>query len=235
MTCGIYALMFNDYEPFYIGQSINIEKRYKEHLYSFIRKDCNEKMLYAYTHFGDPECVIVEECAQDNLDSRELYWIKKLDVVNTGLNMTEGPVEVLRGEKHPNAKYSNDQIMRVAELLIQVPLISYRNIAELTGVKKTTIENIVCKGSHSWVWSATNIPFSKIQELKNIRKTESLTAERRGKVYPPILSPEGIEYTNIPNLKEFSNKFGLNHSHLCGVLNGKVKSHKGWKLKESAG
>ena len=235
MTCGIYTLVFTDYDPVYVGQSANIEKRFKEHIYSLLRNDSNYKLQYAFANYNAPELFILEECNISDLNSKEIYWIQHLDTVTNGLNIFEGPVEILRGEKHPNSVYSNTQILEVAKLLVKQPLISYKDISTITGVSKAVIENIVSKKSHAWVWLNGEISYSQVVALKEARQRGSLTAGRLSKTYPTIISPDGIEHSNIPNLKEFSERFSLNHSHLCGVLNGKRKSHKGWRVKESVG
>ena len=41
MTCGIYKLVFNGTAKIYIGQSLNIESRYRDHVY-FLNKNENK-------------------------------------------------------------------------------------------------------------------------------------------------------------------------------------------------
>lgn len=54
MTIGIYRLCFNGTDQCYVGQSVNIEKRYKQHLSSFINNKANPKMMEAYIQYGNP-------------------------------------------------------------------------------------------------------------------------------------------------------------------------------------
>lgn len=69
----------------------------------------------------------------------------------------------------------------------------------------------------------------KYQEIgrKNIAKWN---AEQPKKEYPPLVSPDGKEYT-VCGVPTFCKEHGLTKQLLYNVLNGKSKSHKGWKLK----
>lgn len=45
-----------------------------------------------------------------------------------------------------------------------------------------------------------------------------------------LVSPAGVVYTRIDGIKEFALTHGLSKSHLCELLAGKRKTHKGWHL-----
>jgi group I intron endonuclease len=230
MTAGIYALMFNEYDPFYIGQSVNIEKRFKEHLYALARGDSNGKLLYAYKNYGNPELIILEECDTAVLNDRELHYINALDTVTTGLNEWAGPVSVCRGQAHPNAKYTDLQILEVIKLLASEKFISFKDISAHTKVSISSIENVSCGKVGSHLKDIVPIEYSIMEAKKGNRVSFSSSAKGRGIVYPTILSPSGEEY-NIENVTKFAKEHSLNLSHVCGVLHGVRKSHKGWKLK----
>lgn len=229
MRSGIYALIFNDCDKLYVGQSINIDKRYKEHLYALTRGDCNKKLLEAFKAYGTPELFILEESAV-NLDELELQYISKLNTVDSGLNEWYGPVKVLRGQNHPNSKYSDTQILEVIYLLTCDIIIPFLEISVKTGVSRYTVENISSGkvGAHL----KTSIPekYKILEARRGSRISEASSAKGRGITYPIILSPSGEEY-NIENITKFAKEHDLNKSHLCGVLNRVRKSHKGWRLK----
>lgn len=54
---------------------------------------------------------------------------------------------------------------------------------------------------------------------------------KKAKIYnTKLISPSGKIYTTITNLTEFATKHSLEKSCLCYLLQGKRKSHKGWKI-----
>jgi hypothetical protein len=97
MTCGIYKLIFPNGKK-YIGQSIDIEQRFRDH-----KKDANScqksetlrkrtKLRCAFKKYGWDLVVreIVENCVPEFLNDREVYFIAQYDSFNNGLNMTTG-------------------------------------------------------------------------------------------------------------------------------------------------
>jgi hypothetical protein len=88
---GIYALKLND-TIFYIGQSNNIYKRYKDHCRLSNNKSNTKRCnwLSSLIKKGEfPELEILE--ITNNLDSREIFWIKHyLDLGQATCNGNEG-------------------------------------------------------------------------------------------------------------------------------------------------
>ena len=63
--------------------------------------------------------------------------------------------------------------------------------------------------------------------IENIRKA-NLGNAHRAKEFK-LFSPDGNLVLG-KNIKEFAVQNSLNPAHLCAILNGKRKSHKGWKI-----
>lgn len=90
MSCGIYKITNNLNNKCYIGQSLIIEERWKEHkrnawnkitpLYKAIRK-------YGLKNFTFS---IIEECDSELLNDREKYWISYYNSFNNGYNNNKG-------------------------------------------------------------------------------------------------------------------------------------------------
>lgn len=91
MSCGIYALINTETLEEYIGKSINIEVRWSEHKNSAI-KGINTKLYRAIRKYGWEKFDkhIIEECLEDELNDKEIYWIEHLDTYKHGYNMTLG-------------------------------------------------------------------------------------------------------------------------------------------------
>lgn len=92
--CGIYRIINMINSKCYIGKSIDIEFRWKQHL-----RDIDDNCLIhrAMKKYGIENFIleVVEECGGDILNDREKYWIKYydccvLDGNDKGYNMTRG-------------------------------------------------------------------------------------------------------------------------------------------------
>ena len=93
MKSGIYQIKNIINGKIYVGQSQNVELRYKRHMGELSRGiHGNHHLQNAYTKYGRDafEFSILELCPIDQLDEREVYWISQLNAVKTGYNMTEG-------------------------------------------------------------------------------------------------------------------------------------------------
>lgn len=88
--CGIYKIHNIKNDKVYIGQSIDIYRRWDKHRINSKKgtSDLYQDMrIYGLENFTFS---IVEECSLDNLDNREIYWIKYYNSYNNGYNKTEG-------------------------------------------------------------------------------------------------------------------------------------------------
>jgi hypothetical protein len=81
-TCGIYALISEDDECLWIGQSVNVEKRYKRHLALLRTNQHRIKFLKWFEENERNESAVkirlLEECDPEFLNEREGYWFKVL-------------------------------------------------------------------------------------------------------------------------------------------------------------
>ena len=85
---GIYKITNQCNGKIYIGQSKNIEERWKEHKRKMQVR--NTQLYQAMRFFGIENFVfeIIEECSLDQLNEREQYYIHKYDSINKGYNMS---------------------------------------------------------------------------------------------------------------------------------------------------
>lgn len=228
MTIGIYRLVFEGTSSCYIGQSINIEQRFSKHLHSFYNHTANIKMLKAYEKYGLPSLDILCECSVVELDHYENEAIEIFDAVNSGFNILKIASDIpnVVGDKNGNSKYSNAQILEVANLLTDISN-SGKYISEVTGVSLATIQGISSLNSHNWLASADPNLYLKLEQLTEIRKCLR-TASARKIQYPPVISPQGVIYKNIDNLREFCRYHKLHQPNFCQMLHGKRQSCSGW-------
>ena len=80
MKSGIYKITNNLNHHFYIGQSIHVQQRWKEHQKSFKenkRKTVLQKAFHKYG-FENFSFEVIEECEPDKLNEREMFYIAAL-------------------------------------------------------------------------------------------------------------------------------------------------------------
>lgn len=107
---GIYKITKISNGKSYIGQSNNIERRFKEHQQkgslSRIPLDIaiQKYGIYAFTY------EVLEECPLDKLNERESYWIKYYDTINNGYNCSIGGNQQSVGENNGRSKLTENDI-----------------------------------------------------------------------------------------------------------------------------
>lgn len=104
MTTGIYEIVCTGNGKRYIGQSINIEKRFREHR-NQLKRGVRENKYFqnAWNKYGESsfEFNILEECDEDVLTSREQYHMN-LHLFENLFNWGPAADNGLRGTKRPS-------------------------------------------------------------------------------------------------------------------------------------
>ena len=101
---GIYKITNKINGKVYIGQSVDIGRRWRQHMTaeddSYFHKAIQK---YGVENF---EWEVIEQCKKKDLDEREIYWIEYYDSFNKGYNCTKGGDvgPVMHGEDNPNWK-----------------------------------------------------------------------------------------------------------------------------------
>lgn len=96
MTCGIYKITNEINNKCYIGQSVNIERRWKRHKQIFKNKNdnCYDYPLYrSIRKYGIENFVfeILEDCNKNQLNEREFFYMKYFYSFNPyGYNISRG-------------------------------------------------------------------------------------------------------------------------------------------------
>ena len=228
MQCGIYLLKFSN-SGFYIGQSVNISRRFREHCISLIKGNHkNYKVQNAYIETKSlPILEILCECKKSELDRYETEAFEIFDPCVKGLNIAlpAGEFPTMLGETNGFSKYSDKNIVELVRFLLRYPDKSLKTLADEYGIHYSTVKNIANGTSHTWLLDKIPEEYAKLISMKGTRAIN--TCGSSGKLYT-IISPEGIIY-NIDNITLFAQQHNLNRGALGQVLNGKYKQHKGWK------
>lgn len=172
MSCGIYKFENLINHKIYIGQSTQLEERYKQHksksntvdkrFYDAVRK-------YGWDNFSYE---ILEYCQPEELNDREVYYVSYYDSYNNGYNATPG----------------GDNIGKHASISVQQYSLSGKFIKEYNSMKEASKATGVsvnmltrcCKGrtNHAglYQWKYTN---DKEKEIKYIKQENVCLRNRK--------------------------------------------------------
>lgn len=88
MTCGIYCITHRETGRKYVGQSVNIENRFRLHQKHGRYFIGNAMRKYGAGAF---DFNVIEECEEENLNTREEFWVDHLDTIApSGFNLDTG-------------------------------------------------------------------------------------------------------------------------------------------------
>ena len=162
---GIYCITNKINGKCYVGQSINIEQRWKAHR---TRPFCTNNSQYnsifyrAIRKYGLENFIftVLEECSQDILNEREVFWIKKLDSYNNGYNLTEGG-----DSARTNSKLSEAEVKEIKDLLLNSTL-TETEIAEMFNITQKNVSAI----NLGQTWFSTDLIYPLKSNRDNTQK-----------------------------------------------------------------
>lgn len=120
---GIYIWKNRINNKTYVGQSIDIERRKKQHLYSYKTKTSIEydKALYrAMRKYGieNFDFSVVEECDIKDLNEKECYWMNYFDSYKNGYNEAPGGSQII-GSSNPRTKLTEQDVLTIRQRIHQ--------------------------------------------------------------------------------------------------------------------
>jgi len=198
---GIYKIENKITHQVYIGQSLDINRRIKQHLHS---KDTPIDFLIQKYGANNFAFEIVEECAQNELNEKEKYWIDYYNSYEDGYNKTRGG----KGKTDAFFKLNIGDIKEIYNLLLNSQLPQYK-IANLFNVGEDTISEI--NQGKSRIQSGYTFP------LRNNKKEK---VEKKPK---PVfnLSKEQliIDFVNLKSFASIGRKYGVSPHPVRDVAN----------------
>lgn len=226
MVSGIYLLRFNT-DLVYIGQSRDIHRRFSGHCLKLkTGTHSNFKMLAAYSKYGLPTLEIISECSEHELNSNEIEAIEIYDSINKGLNIAPGGGDfpIMEGEKNAFSKYSDADILLLAEYIYDNLNMSLKTVSNNLDIHYSTVKNVANGTSHKWLINVIPEKYKTI--LSNKGKRVINTSNNKGISYK-VQAPTGEVYS-INNIAAFAREHYLNAGALGEVLRGNSTQHKGW-------
>ena len=248
---GIYKIENKINGKVYIGQSVNIRKRFIEHRYrAYDKKDEKTYDLYLYAairKYGKENFsfTIIEECKAEELNNREMYWIDyyKSNQKEHGYNLTDGGDSKYTRDMtaDTNVSIKKQKIAQIKELLINTD-ISIQEIAQQFDVTTATITNI--NRGHSWHCIDSEYPLrdtrkptvyycpncGKQLSCKYSKLCKKCDAERQHIVRGHFPGVDSFAHDlNNYGLRELSKKYGVSEGTVYKWSKKYNLPLKGWK------
>ena len=235
MTCGIYMIKNKVNGKMYIGQAIDIERRWKKHRSGLRGNDHDNKHLQnAWNKYGQEnfEFSILLECDESQLNNMEIDYIAKLKTYDQdfGYNKTYGgssgrPTEetkkklsaACKGKNHPfyGKHHSEETKKKLSE----------------TRKGKYCGKNHPLYGKHHSEESKRKMSDShKGKTSPNYGK--HISEEHKMKLSIPIVQIDAStnKVVNVwDSSMEAEREGGFNPGHINNCCKGKRKTHKGYK------
>ena len=122
--CGIYLIENKLDGKKYVGQSRDIAHRWSNHLSRYNQttdKEYNKVLYRAFRKYGIDNFAfsVLEECDENKLNEREVYWIKTLNTLTEnglGYNVNANFQPELggaTGENHPNHRLTQEDVIDI--------------------------------------------------------------------------------------------------------------------------
>lgn len=109
---GIYKITNKKNGKVYIGQSANIERRFKEHCHQNKSRISVDKAIFE-EGIENFSFEVIEVCSIEELNDKETFWIIKYDAVNSGYNKTYGGNQQSIGSNNGRTKLTEHDVAEI--------------------------------------------------------------------------------------------------------------------------
>lgn len=112
---GIYLIKNILNEKQYVGQSNDIQRRWKEHCAPSRWMTSNSPIDIAIHKYGKENFIlsILEECSINELNEKETFWIRALNTSKIGYNCNDGGEVLSQGENNSNASLTEQDVKQI--------------------------------------------------------------------------------------------------------------------------
>lgn len=224
---GIYKITCTVNGKIYIGSSIDIARRFREHRSKLKNKTHNNKYLQrSWDKHGKENfsLSIIEECKENDLIKREQYWIDELKpyIKEIGFNL-------IRDACPGNAMYKfyivtfpdghEETIANLSKFCRENGL-KYRLIMACCDGMMRDHKGYKCRRPGQTEWKY-------IRTISNKMKNWDSNDDFHNRFWL-IITPDGEEII-LKTLKDFCKTHNLQSTHMAKVADGELKQHKGFK------
>lgn len=202
--CGIYKIENLITHHIYIGQSTNIDTRWRRHKDGVHSNKKDYPLYRAINKYGIDNFSfdVIEECPKESLDEREQFWIKHYNSYKDGYNQTIGG----QGVKCCGSSLTYKQVETIREELQK----TCKTNIEIANEYKVS-ENIISGINTGYYWYEDEVSYP-IRPRNFSQKARSLMAQNQELTIQDVYTDKQFQQTEY-----FCSK--------CGVkLAGKTKT-----------
>lgn len=220
--CGIYKFTEKETGKVYIGQSKNIWHRYGFHYSQAFSQPYDKISPFDQALCNNPtgfEFEIIEECPEEELTKRELYWIEYYNSVAQGYNT------ILNRKIYQFSL--NGELINI--------YYGYAEAANAIGKEQGSGNIYKCcqgdiKTAYGYVWSLSP-DFNNRLSVSTKNASKSHSTKRREVLQ---LDSKGNVINKYPSCAEAARALGVTGAAITHVCNGRAKTCKGfvWKYNE---
>lgn len=223
---GIYQITCSVSNKIYIGSSVNVKKRWRDHRSALRKKShVNPHLQSAWCKYGEESFVfeLVEEVSKnDHLLEREQWWLDRTKSYdrNTGYN-----INVVATNYSPVCKY----IVKHPDGK-ETEVINLEQFCRDNGLHATGLHNVASGRSHQYKgFKCRRVNQSEEDWLKTCTRSAKSGTGWKGDWI--ITHPDGKEEI-VSSLYAFCKANGFSHGGFRQVLTGRLISYKGYRCKK---
>jgi len=225
---GIYKIT-NPKGNSYIGQSRDIEHRFYYYRISGDWIKEQRKLYNSLKKYGCENHVfeVIEECFEDNINEREIYWINHFDSVINGLNLKYGGI---------GGRHSEETKQNISKSLMgkkQSKKTIEKRSQKLKGQKRSDYTKQLMSEAAKGKIITWGDKISEAKKNSTYRHPKEIMDKIAQKNSKPIeqYTPSGILLNTYPSAMEGMRQTGVKNDNINQNLKGKSKSAGGfvWK------
>lgn len=216
-TCGIYKITNKILNKSYIGKSIHIEERWKQHLSGRGSLELYKDFVY----YGKENFIfeIIEVCKKNELTQKEKYWISHYNTFLNGYNLNDGGdnshFAIAKTKKEVYCYNLNGEFLKQYE--------SLSDAERQTGINNSNISRAIKTQGRTkeYLWS-----YEKLANLTPYKRKVGVIVPKGKKVEQ--LDLNGNVLNQFESLKQAEEATGVNLGSISLVCNNKRKTAGGY-------
>ncbi len=229
---GIYRITNLPTGRFYIGSAVNVERRWKRHIYDFkAQRHHNSKLQRAWNKYGEHAFAfeLLEEVSDASmLLEREQHY---MDTLKPFYNINPKAGSNL-GHKMPDSMKQKMATLRKAEWESMTPEQRKEKVERILNGARPKTHTEETRQKMSEAHKRKPMTAKQLANLERRNTPEAIAKRALGLSKTYIVTfPDGTEIT-VTNLKQFCRENDLLQANMSLVATGKRKHHKGYKARE---